>query len=73
MSGSRLQHVRSAIDRFVRGEAGATSIEYGLIAALVALVAIPAMSTIGSKLSDTFGLVSLALDTPSVPPEGGGN
>ena len=37
---------------------GATAIEYGLIAALIAVAAITAMSGLGNQLSDTFGTVS---------------
>lgn len=36
---------------------GATAIEYGLIAALVAVAAIGAMSSLGTSLSDTFSTV----------------
>jgi pilus assembly protein Flp/PilA len=37
---------------------GATAIEYGLIAALIAVAAISAMSTLGGKLKNTFSNVS---------------
>lgn len=37
---------------------GATAIEYGLIAALIAVAAIAAMGTLGNQLSTTFGGVS---------------
>jgi pilus assembly protein Flp/PilA len=40
---------------------GATAIEYGLIAALIAVAAIGAMRGVGSKLNTTFGNVSNAL------------
>lgn len=39
-------------------EDGATAIEYGLIAALVAVAAMTAMGSLGNSLSTTFGLVS---------------
>lgn len=39
-------------------EEGATAIEYGLIAALVAVAAISAMASLGNSLSNTFTLVS---------------
>ncbi len=45
-------------NRFVRDESGATAIEYGLIAALIAVVVIGAVSAVGTKLSGTFGTVS---------------
>jgi pilus assembly protein Flp/PilA len=44
--------------RFVRDESGATAIEYGLIAALIAVVIIGAVTTVGSNLSGTFNTVS---------------
>jgi len=49
-------------NKLVRDEAGATAIEYGLIAALIAVAAISAMSTLGSNLSSTFGTVSTELE-----------
>ncbi|MEO8619213.1 MAG: Flp family type IVb pilin [Sphingomicrobium sp.] len=42
----------------IRDERGATAIEYGLIAALIAVAAITAMTSIGTKLGDTFNNVS---------------
>ena len=41
---------------------GATAIEYGLIAALIAVAAIGAMSSLGDNLKNTFGNVSNNLD-----------
>ena len=41
--------------KLIRNEKGATAIEYGLIAALIAVAAIGAMSSIGSALNTTFG------------------
>lgn len=49
------------VKRFVRDESGATAIEYGLIAALIAVVIIGALSTIGTKLSSTLSTVSASL------------
>ncbi len=48
----------SLINRFVKDESGATAIEYGLIAALIAVAAIAAMTTLGEKLGTTFKAVS---------------
>lgn len=42
---------------------GATAIEYGLIAALIAVAAITAMSTLGTNLTNTFTAVSTRLTT----------
>ncbi|MGZ5852577.1 MAG: Flp family type IVb pilin [Xanthobacteraceae bacterium] len=44
--------------RFVRDESGATAIEYGLIAALIAVVIIGAVTAVGTNLSTTFTNIS---------------
>lgn len=49
------------VTRFVRDESGATAIEYGLIAALIAVVMISALRTIGSNLKTVFTSVGSAL------------
>ncbi len=46
------------INRILNDEAGATAIEYGLIAALIAVAAITAMGSLGNSLSNTFSFVS---------------
>lgn len=48
--------------KFVADESGATAIEYGLIAALVAVVAIGAMTLIGDNLTSTFNNIAACLD-----------
>ena len=45
----------------IRDEAGATAIEYGLIAALIAVAAITAMQGLVDQLSDTFTDVTTAM------------
>jgi len=47
--------------KLLRSEKGATAIEYGLIAALIAVAAIGAMSNLGTKLRSTFNNVSTKL------------
>ena len=47
--------------KLIRNSEGATAIEYGLIAALIAVAAIGAMTNIGTKLSSTFENVSSSL------------
>jgi pilus assembly protein Flp/PilA len=49
------------IKAFVRDESGATAIEYGLIAAGIALVIIGVVKNIGTKLNTTFGSISTQL------------
>ena len=46
------------INKLFRNEEGATAIEYGLIAALIAVAAISAMQGMGSQLSATFNTTS---------------
>ena len=49
------------ISKFAKDESGATAIEYGLIAALVAVAIIGALSAMSTKLQSTFGLVTTSL------------
>lgn len=49
------------LKKFRKNEEGATAIEYGLIAALVAVAAITAMQSLGTNLSSTFNEVSTTL------------
>jgi len=49
------------IRRFKRDESGVTAIEYGLIAALIAVVIITAVTLVGSKLSVAFNDIGTAL------------
>ncbi len=48
---------------FLKDEDGATAIEYGLIAALVSVAAIGALTAMGNSLSTMFNTVSTALST----------
>jgi pilus assembly protein Flp/PilA len=50
--------MKNLISRFANDESGATAIEYGLIAALISVAAIAAITAVGTKLSTTFGKVS---------------
>ncbi len=55
-------------NRLARDEQGATAIEYGLIAALIAVAAITAMRSLGGELSTTFQTVSDELTTANAAP-----
>lgn len=46
------------IRKFLKSQKGATAIEYGLIAALIAVAAIAAMQSVGTSLTNTFTNVS---------------
>ncbi len=49
------------VTRFLKDESGATAIEYGLIVALIAVVIITAVTTLGTKLNTTFTSIGSAL------------
>ena len=51
----------SFVRKLLRGQKGATAIEYGLIAALIAVAAIVAMQGLGTSLKTTFNNVSSAM------------
>lgn len=48
----------SFIRKFVKNSKGATAIEYGLIAALIAVAAVAAMGALGTQLGTTFNNVT---------------
>lgn len=47
--------------KLLKNEEGATAIEYGLIAALIAVAAVTVMGTVGTNLSSTFNTVATKL------------
>jgi pilus assembly protein Flp/PilA len=49
------------IIRLLKNEDGATAIEYGLIAALIAVAAVTVMGTVGTNLSSTFNSIATKL------------
>lgn len=51
------------VTRFMKDESGATAIEYGLIVALIAVVIITAVTTVGSNLSAQFTSVGNTIST----------
>ncbi|GLS99714.1 fimbrial protein [Sphingobium jiangsuense] len=50
------------IRKMLKNEEGATAIEYGLIAALIAVAAIVAMGRVGDSLTNTFNNVATTLE-----------
>jgi pilus assembly protein Flp/PilA len=54
--------MKSLLSRFVKDQSGATAIEYGLIAALISVVCITVLTSVGSKLNNKFTSVSNALN-----------
>jgi pilus assembly protein Flp/PilA len=53
--------LRLVRDLLVNEQRGATAIEYGLIAALIAVAAVVVMGTVGTNLSSTFNTVATSL------------
>lgn len=53
--------MKKLVTRFVRDESGATAIEYGLIAALISVVIIGVLGTLGTNLNAKFTTISNAL------------
>jgi pilus assembly protein Flp/PilA len=49
------------LKRFLKNEDGATAIEYGLIAALIGVTIIIAVTAVGQGVSDTFNDIAAAL------------
>lgn len=52
-----------AIQKFIREEDGVTAIEYGLIAALIAVVIVTAVTDVGTNLNKVFTTVKTKLST----------
>ena len=50
--------MRNFIKNFANDESGATAIEYGLIAALIAVAIIGTVGLLGTKISDTFAKIT---------------
>ena len=59
--------MRNFIKNFANDESGATAIEYGLIAALIAVAIIAAVGALGGKLKGTFESVTDGMDAPAAP------
>lgn len=58
--------------RFVKDESGATAIEYGLIAALLSVAIITALTSVSDELTKTYDEVKGALETANGGGGGGG-
>ncbi|MBP0634429.1 MULTISPECIES: Flp family type IVb pilin [unclassified Cupriavidus] len=58
-----MQNLTTMFKQFIRDEEGVTAIEYGLIAALIAVVIIAAVKLVGSELDKTFDKIGSELQT----------
>jgi pilus assembly protein Flp/PilA len=50
--------MKTLFSRFAKDESGVTAIEYGLIAALIAVVIITAVTSVGTTLQGTFNTIA---------------
>ncbi|MET2828776.1 Flp family type IVb pilin [Mesorhizobium shangrilense] len=55
------------IARFAKDESGATAIEYGLIAALIALAIMVGATSLGNALNTKFSAIATAVNTGTAP------
>lgn len=60
-----MNQLLNATRRFLRDEEGVTAIEYGLIAALIAVVIITAVALVGTELDKVFDKIGTCLTTPA--------
>jgi len=56
----------AGIKRFIRDEEGAAAVEYGLLAALIAVVVVVAVSAVGSEVCKTFSTIAQKLGGAAV-------
>ena len=57
--------MKRLIAKLTRNDKGATAIEYGLIAALIAVMLITALGTLGNNMRNQFGNIATRVATPS--------
>lgn len=60
----------AGIKRFIRDEEGAAAVEYGLLAALIAVVVVVAVSAVGSEVCKTFSTITEKLGGAAVQCKG---
>jgi len=58
-----MSHLISQVKRFLASEDGPTATEYAVMLALIIVVALGAITALGSKVSTTFGNIATALPT----------
>lgn len=57
--------MKNLFARFAKDESGATAIEYGLIATLIAVAIIVGATAVGTQLNSTFQAISTKINGPS--------
>ncbi|WP_163266825.1 Flp family type IVb pilin [Chelativorans alearense] len=57
--------MKNLVTRFVRNESGATAIEYGLIAGLIAVAIITAVGLVGTDVNNVFEHIANKLNPPT--------
>ncbi|HLP68305.1 MAG TPA: Flp family type IVb pilin [Rhizobium sp.] len=57
--------MKNLLARFLRNESGATAIEYGLIAGLIAVVIITSVGLVGTDVNGAFQAIANALNFPA--------
>lgn len=57
--------MKNLLARFIRNESGATAIEYGLIAGLIAVVIITTVGLVGTDVNGAFQAIANALNFPT--------
>ncbi|MES2180822.1 MAG: Flp family type IVb pilin [Pseudomonadota bacterium] len=62
-----MRNITFEIIRFIRDEEGVTAIEYGLIAALIAIVIVGTVATVGTNLKTVFTSVATCLSGGACP------
>jgi pilus assembly protein Flp/PilA len=60
--------MKTLLNRFIKDQSGATAIEYGLIAALIAVAIITVLGQVGTSLTNTFTSVKDGLGTATPSP-----
>lgn len=68
-----MKNLYAGFKRFVNDEEGVTAIEYALIASLIAVVIILAVTRTGNRVCETFNSVVTALNGTAVTCTGGGS
>lgn len=56
-----MRSLQNAVTRFLRDEDGAALVEYGILVALIATIALVVVATVGNKVSEKFSAIAASL------------